>query len=199
MSTSRFPSALAALALAGVFLLLSGCERAASVPRVSTFVGYVENSDAFIALTHLNGEVMAYVCNGRDLAMWLRGDARDRVVELTSSEGHLRAVLDKRGVTGTFTSAQGGVHAFRAQPAAGSSGFYRAAQTVAGLGYVGGWILLSDGQQRGAVKADGVVIEGAVEPLDPARPVVSVPGGGTLTAQPVEEVLAADIVAANRF
>lgn len=198
MLSVRTRIATLGIVLAGLLILplLSGCERAVSVPRVHTFVGYVENSDAFIALTHLDGEVMAYVCNGRDVATWLRGAAHGDVVDLASGDARLRAVFDERGVTGSFTSAQGGAHAFRAQPAALGAGFYRATQTVAGLGYVGGWILLGDGQQRGAVKADGVIIDDA-EPLDPAQPMVAVPGGGTLTAQPVEEVLAAIVTTAS--
>lgn len=185
------------MALAGLLLLpvLPGCKRAASVPPVHTFVGYVENSDAFIALAQLDGEVMAYVCNGRNVATWLRGSASEDGIDLTAGEARLRATYERGGITGTFTSAQGGSHAFRARPAAQGAGFYRAAQTVAGLGYVGGWIVLSDGQQRGAVKADGVVVEEALAPLDMAHPVVALPGGGTLRAQPVADMLAAPAAA----
>ena len=178
---------------AGLLLLssLAACERAVGVPNVRTFVGYVENSDAFIALSQVDGEVMAYVCNGRDMATWLRGSSGDGAVELSSGEAHLRAAYDGSGFSGTFTSAHGGSHAFRARPAAQGAGFFRAAQTVAGLAYVGGWVVLGDGQQRGAVKAGGLLIEGARVPLDPGRPVVALPGGGALTARPVEDVLAA--------
>jgi hypothetical protein len=181
------------MVLAGLLLLplLSACERALSVPRVHTFVGYVENSDAFIALAQIDGEVMAYVCNGRDMATWLRGSASEGAIDLTSGEARLQASYGGAGVTGTFTSAQGGAHTFRARPAARGSGFYRAVQTVAGLGYVGGWIVIGDGQQRGAVKADGVLVEGTLAPLDPKTPTVALPGGGTLTAQPVADFLSA--------
>ena len=197
MSSLRTRTAALGVVIAGLLALsaLGGCERAGSVPRVHTFVGYVESSDAFVALTQLDGEVLAYVCNGRDVATWLRGSAVGGAIDLTAGEARLQAAYDGVTIIGTFTSAQGGSHAFRARPAAQGAGFYRAAQTVAGLSYVGGWIVLGDGQQRGAVKADGVLVEGALAPLDPAHPVVAVPGGGTLTARPVEEVLAAPAVA----
>lgn len=185
--TAALGVVLAALLLLPV---LSSCKRAVSVPRVHTFVGYVENSDAFIALTQLDGQVLAYVCNGRDVATWLRGSARGDALDLNSGEARLQAAYDGTGFTGTFTSAHGGSHPFRARPAAQGAGFYRAAQTVAGLSYVGGWIVLGDGQQRGAVKAGGVLVGGTLAPLDPERPTVELPGGGALTAQSVEEILA---------
>lgn len=179
------------IVLVGLLVLpaLPGCKRAVSLPHVRTFVGYVENSDAFIALSQVDGEVMAYVCNGRDLATWLRGPAGDDGLDLSAGEARLQATFDGAGFVGTFTSAHGGSHAFRARPATQGSGFYRAVQTVAGLGYVGGWIVLSDGQQRGAVKADSLLVEGTLPPLDPERPTVALPGGGALTARPVEDLL----------
>ena len=72
---------------------------------------------------------------------------------------------------------------------AGGARFYRASQTVAGVAYVGGWILLSDGQQRGVVKQNGAIIPGPQPRLDPARPVVTLPTVDTLMAEPAEAML----------
>lgn len=164
-----------------------GCRRAASGPHVRTFVGYVENSDAFIALVRVEDAVVAYVCDSRSTAAWLRGEAEGRAFVAASGEGRLRADFGKDAVTGTFTSAQGGAYPFTARPAAGGAGFYRATATLAGAAYVGGWVLLGNGQQRGAVKRDGVILQGPA--LDPARPAVALPGGGTLEAFPAARML----------
>ena len=177
--------------LAALFTVfaLTGCERPSTLPDVTTFVGYVENSDAFVALSRVDDRVVAYVCDGRTTAMWLRGNAEGDTFDVNSSEARLRASFGRDGITGTFTSAQGGAYPFTARPVAGGAGFYRASQTVAGVAYVGGWILLSDGQQRGAVKQNGAIIPGPQPRLDPARPVVTLPTAGTLMAEPAEAML----------
>lgn len=171
-------------------LVLAGCERPPALPDVTTFVGYVENSDAFIALSRVEDRVVAYVCDGRATATWLRGNAEGTTFDVTSGEARLRASFGRDGITGTFTSAQGGAYPFTARPAARGAGFYRATQTIAGVAYVGGWILLSDGQQRGAVKRDGAIVPGPQPRLDPARPAVALPAAGTLMAEPAEAMLA---------
>lgn len=190
MNTLRLT--LGALALGAILglAMLSGCERAGGAPRVHTFVGYVENSDAFVALVRADDSVVAYVCDGRKTATWLRGEADGRTFDVTAGEARLRAVFERGAITGTFTSAQGGAYPFVARPAAAGGGFYRATATLAGLGYVGGWIVLSDGQQRGAVKRDGVILRDAGA-LDPRRPTVTLPDGGTMRAEPAARMLAA--------
>ena len=195
MMTFRTIHKTATLAVAICFLAGSGCQPAAQGPTVVTFVGPVENSDAFIALSRVGESVLAYVCDGGDTATWLKGEATGSAFDLTSGHARLRATLRDGRLAGTFTSAQGGSHAFVAQRAAEGAGFYRAATTVAGVAYVGGWILLRDGQQRGAVKADGAIIPGPQPTLDPARTEVSLPGGGSLIAESVEAILAPSPVA----
>ena len=191
MPTSR--STLLTVTLALAILLLfpaSGCKPAASLPPVVTFVGPVENSDAFIALSRVGESVLAYVCDGGSTATWLKGEASGSAFDLASGEARLRATIRDGRLEGTFTSVQGGAHAFVARPAASGAGFYRAAQTAAGVAYVGGWILLRDGQQRGAVKADGAILSGPKPTLDPSRPEVALPGGEVLVAESVETMLA---------
>ena len=196
MNTIRIFFLTATLALAAYFSIFSsGCKPAVHVPTVVTFVGPVENSDAFIALSRVGESVLAYVCDGGNTATWLKGAATGSAFDLTAGEARLRATIRGGRLEGTFTSAQGGAHAFVAQQAAEGGGFYRAVQSAAGIAYVGGWILLRDGQQRGAVKADGAIIPGPQPTLDPARPEVSLPDGGSLIAESVEAMLAPSPVA----
>lgn len=190
-----FFSPFPVLVLALLLLLGTGCQRTASLPSVQTFVGPVESSDAFIALAIVDGEIMAYVCDGRDTATWLRGAASGDDLILTSDGARLRAQRTDEGLTGTLTLEQRS-HPFTVTPATGSAGFYRATETIAGVGYVGGWILLSNGLQRGALKRDGQIV--ATDALDPHHPTVSLSGGGTLEARPAEAFLAPGNPVASR-
>ena len=174
------PSLLAACL---AVLAAPGCYRAGGGEEARTYIGIVENSDAFVALVRVEDAVLAYVCDGRATAAWFRGDAEGRTFEAASGEGRLRAEFDDLAARGVFVSEEGGAYGFTAWPATGGAGFYRAAAVIAGSAYVGGWILLG-GQQRGAVTRDGVVVDEAG--FDPARPVVPLPGGPTLTALPAD-------------
>lgn len=184
---------LSRFALLSLLVLSSGCERVPSLPSVRTFVGPVEGSEAFVALSIVSGEVMAYVCDGHETATWLRGTVTDGDLALTADGMRLRALQTEQGFAGTLT-LETRSHAFTVTPAMRGGGFYRAAETIAGLGYVGGWILLNDGSQRGALKRDGAII--ATDALDPSAPTVSVLSG-SLQAQPVEAFLSGQPVASN--
>lgn len=184
---------LSRFALLSLLIVSSGCERVPPLPPVHTFVGHVEGSEAFVALSIVGGEVMAYVCDGRDTATWLRGTATDGDLALTADGMRLRAQRTAQGLTGTLT-LETRSHAFTVAPAMSGGGFYRAAETIAGLGYVGGWILLNDGSQRGALKRDGAIV--ATDALDPDAPTVPVPSG-SLQAQPVEAFLSEQAMASN--
>jgi hypothetical protein len=173
-----------------MLVMLPACERAVSVPRIGTFVGFVENSDAFVGLVRLDDQVVAYVCDGRTTATWLRGQAIRNSISLESDGTTLDGTFDGAGVIGTFTSAEGGVHRFKASPAVDGAGFYRASETIAGSAYVAGWIILRNGQQRGAVKRDGEIMPERDVTLDPTEPSIALPGGGMLTARPAERMLA---------
>lgn len=167
----------------------AGCRSKAGVPVAGTFVGHVDGTEAFVAVARAGKTVVAYVCDGVGTATWFRGAARGRTLDLSSGKARLQATITEAGVTGTFAPEEGPARAFAAQPAAGGAGFYRASRTVAGLSYVGGWIVLSSGAQRGAVKQNGTVLADGPIRLDPNDPVVVLPDGGTLTARPVADFL----------
>lgn len=165
-----FPACLALLtlvaALAAPSLALGG--RSASS---TGYAGTVAGTNAFIGLAAGPSGLTAYVCDSSGIAEWFRGAAG--ATTATSAHGyklHLSVAGGK--VTGTlsFPGVGGAVHSFSAAHVAAPAGLYRGTKTVTGRKYVGGWILLPDGRQRGAVTAGGTVV--ASSALNPASPVV---------------------------
>ena len=96
----------------------------------------------------------------------------------------LDAAFDDGGVSGTFTRPDSAPLHFTAEPAAVPAGLYRADASFADGDYVGGWVVLADGTQRGTVRRyETPLPEGTVDMrLDLDNPTIVVPGG-ILTAR----------------
>jgi hypothetical protein len=142
-----------------VAMLLAGCQ--ASAPKVQSFVGQGSNSNAFVGIVNDNGALTAYVCDGTEttinMAEWFKGSASNGAFDLTSeNSAHLTGAITAQGVTGTMTQADGRSVAFTIGPVSGNAGVYRADQTTGNGTYVGGWIVLPNGDQRGAVAFKGI-------------------------------------------
>jgi hypothetical protein len=151
-----------------VSIMLAGCDSgttstssgAAASPTAGTvrsFAGQVAGSDAFIAIAASQDKMMAYVCDGKNdqvsISEWFRGSISGDTFDLTSAGGaHLKGKLAD-SASGTVALTDGRELSFSAQATQAPAGLYRAEQTVAGTSYVGGWIVLSDQQQRGALNA----------------------------------------------
>lgn len=134
-------------------LLLVACGRTQSATPAGTFVGTVADTDAYIAIApQENNNIIAYVCDGQTISVWFRGERNENNLDLTATNGaRLQASLEPETATGSVTLADGQTHSFTATLASGEAGLYRAEETIDGNNFVGGWILLSDGNQRGAV------------------------------------------------
>jgi hypothetical protein len=138
------------------------------------WVGKVQGTDAFVALASNGHEVLAYVCDGKDISQWFHGVAGERYVNLgdgsvrfKQSGAKLDARLQTNVTTGTFTGVDGKRLDFTATRARGDAGLYRLEQTADGRKWVAGWVVLNDGKLRGA----RVSSTGAFEPetrLSPA-------------------------------
>lgn len=141
--------------LFGLFLLLGlvACGRDQNPAPTGTFVGTVEGTDAFIALVpQENNTVIAYVCDGQTISTWFRGDRTENGIDLAAANGaQLIANLEAETATGRFILPDGQEHTFTAQLATDPAGLYRAEEAIDGTEYVGGWIILADGDQRGAI------------------------------------------------
>jgi hypothetical protein len=136
-----------------------------------TYVGDVDGN-LFIALdiielegTEQERAIRAYVCDGAEVSVWMTGQFSSDEVTLTSGD-HRIVLTQLNSVSGTLSLAGGDEVPFTAERAAGEAGLYRAEATFEGINYVGGWIVLGSGEQRGAITLGGQVIENPT--LDPA-------------------------------
>ena len=122
------------------------------------FVGEVDGTDAYLALVSDGTRVLGYVCDSKKLSRWIDVAAiRDGAARLSARDGDDlgEAMLSAGRVSGTIT-IDGEQHTFRAEPASGEAGLYRAARVDREDGKLvegeveAGWIVLPDGTQRGA-------------------------------------------------
>lgn len=140
-------------------LLLAACGGGAQTVSGS-FVGKVDGSDAFIAVVlHTNGEVTAYVCDSSSISEWFKGNVDGTSLDLTNTSGaRLTADLTPDSFTGTFTASDGSPLTFTVQQEDEPYGLYRDEDTVDGVDLVAGWIVLPNGDQRGAVSGGGRIV-----------------------------------------
>ncbi len=133
-------------------LVACGREQTSTSPSGS-LVGTIDGTDAFIALVpQENDGLIAYICDGQTVSVWFRGERNGSAVDLTSATGErLQASLENNAAAGSITLADGQPHTFTASLTNGDAGLYRAEETLDGNNYVGGWIILNDGRQRGLV------------------------------------------------
>lgn len=161
MTTGRMRRAaiLTLLGLTAVLAFAAGCggngDNQGSGPKRGTFVGKVSGTNAYIALTTEGGKLGGYICDSKQVSVWLGAS------DLSGSSGELVSRVGKQLGEARFAedSASGKVeidgktHSFRAEPASGNAGLYRGA--VDGKYAVVGnleaaWVVLPDGTQRGA-------------------------------------------------
>ena len=143
---------------AALLLVLVACivpSRAQTV--TNTFVGRAADSNAFVAVVTTAGKAIAYICDGETLAEWFRGplttDGR-LDAKSTSEQSRITATITGNAVSGKVTLGAR-TYEFQAAPASGNAGLYRSDDTLDGTRYLGGWAVLSDTEQRGAVVGGG--------------------------------------------
>lgn len=108
----------------------------------------------------------AYLCDGEEHSTWLllEGDGDRVVLEADDVTVTLSDVSDNRladgadALSGEVSIAGEPPRTFIAERAQGDAGLYRG-ELVNSPRYVGGWIILNNGQQLGAVTLDGVVVD----------------------------------------
>jgi len=163
-----------------------------------SFVGKVDGSDSFIGIVVLETrETLAYICDSKLVSQWFRGSATADGLALSAGAAKLEATLSMDGVAGQVTLASGNALSFRASPATGAAGLYRAARTEGSRDFVGGWIILASGEQRGAVTAGPSLAIGTPTPqITAVSGQTSASGATPLIIQ--NPVLAVTPVLANR-
>lgn len=129
-------------------------------PLVS-YVGQVAGTNLFIGIAVENGAITAYVCDSAAVSIWLKGMQAGDGAVLTAANGTLLQVsLAGKVASGMLTLPDGTAYAFEAQAASGSpAGLYRLDRELdEGVYLLGGWIVLPNGEQRGALSANNTLI-----------------------------------------
>jgi hypothetical protein len=141
-----------ALVLIVLSLTLGACGGAQPTPETmlsGAWVGKVDGTDAYIAIASNGEEVMAYICDGKTITQWYRGQATTGGLDLAAGSAKLQAQLTVDAANGSITLADGESFNFQATRAAGDAGLYRLEETVDDETWTAGWVVLNDGQLRG--------------------------------------------------
>jgi hypothetical protein len=150
-----------------------------------TFVTQLGKGKTALALTLRGQQALAYCCDGDSLAEWFQGEvSTDGTLQLTSARhAKLEMQVGSRQITGKLTLPLGQAQAFKAAMVSTQSnaGLYRAKKMLGGIEYLGGWIILPNGKQVGAVRCGRSVVSRPW--LDPENPVVRVTAVLTLEAK----------------
>jgi hypothetical protein len=147
----------------------------------ATFVAATQNREALVAIVTSGDKTLAYVCDGEKVAEWYRGRAVAGAVNLTSTGGasKLEAKLDGGVWDGVITLEGDRRWTFRASSAAAPAGLYRSDDVINGARFLGGWVVLENGDQRGAVIGGGSTRPGAAFSAR-GKPTFSLAGVGSL-------------------
>jgi hypothetical protein len=151
-------------------------------PAPGTYVGAVEGTDMYAAVVvGPDGAALAYLCDGTGNAVdWVAGGFGGGVAGLSNDGGtFVELRIQGDGISGTVARGDDAAVTFSAALAEAPAGLYRATASFADGDYVGGWIVLEDGTQRGTVRRyETPLPERPFAPvLDLDALVVEVPGG----------------------
>lgn len=165
-------------------LTLHGLSACGGKSGSASFGGQVSGTPALIAFVRSGDQAVAYVCDGSPSAVtaaeWFSGHIAGGSLDVTNADGaHLAATFTGSQVTGTV-SLSGPPRTFTAASLKSDTGLYRAEGNFASVPYVGGWIVLSPTDQRGALSVAGKV--GPAPTLNTSTRVVQITGAGQLAA-----------------
>jgi len=151
------PGAVAAgLLLSVAFACNSG--GSATPPASHTYVGTVKGTAALVAVVVDGSRVEAYVCDGvpadpvgtsPTLQAWWNGTSDGHTIDVSQAAGRLRLQLTDADMTGTLSLADGRVFDVAGHVTANDAGLYRAEAASGSTKAVAGWILATNGEQRG--------------------------------------------------
>ncbi|HEX4358586.1 MAG TPA: hypothetical protein VH141_13740 [Pseudonocardia sp.] len=149
---------------------------ATQFPATAKYTGYTDGNHAAIAVTVRDGQVSAYLCDGKAVEGWYQGSASNGTLDAKGKGANaLSGTLSDRTLTGTV-SARGKSWTYSATPAKAPAGLYRAKSSTRTTG----WIKDSSGKVTGLAH-DGDTVTPA-GPLDPAT-AQSVEGGDRVVGQ----------------
>jgi hypothetical protein len=171
---ARWAAMLAAAAVAVAVAAVAGdalpARAVRAQPASGAFVGRLESIDAVIGIVVTDGgAVTAFVTDGRGIADWFRGVPGTGAALAARSGGQLQ-FPGGGAAAGRYIAADGRAAEFVADPALGQAGIYRAETLTSGEKVVSaGWVVMNDGQVRGALTVRADVDESDVTSgLDPS-------------------------------
>jgi hypothetical protein len=132
-----------------------------AAPVTGTFVSALEveaGPQPFLSLVVTPSNVLAYICDGETVAQWYLGTLQAGGLfeaRSTDRKSRITAQINAGSVVGAISLEAGRVLTFRAISATAEAGLYRSSDTLNGSRWLGGWVVLPDGQQRGAVIGSG--------------------------------------------
>jgi hypothetical protein len=132
---------------------------AGGVSSTNTWVGKVQDSDAYAAMLIKDTTRYVYVTDGKNVNFLFRGEIGETDVSnyftLRDDQDHVINVQAPQGNTfrGIITVTAGQHLNFSVSPAKGDAGLYRAKEGTA----ESSWIVLEDGTFRGARVTDGKI------------------------------------------
>ncbi len=109
--------------------------------------------------------VIVYLCDGANVSTWLFGEAIGDSVVVTDGDTQVELSLLETDVVGVLERAGEAPRLLVLEAATGEAGLYRSVESIGGVDHVGGWIVLNDGRQRGAITLGGEVVDNPT--LDP--------------------------------
>jgi hypothetical protein len=145
-----------AIPLAIAALLAAGCGGGSDDRAVEsgTYVAHIPGTQAYLAAVLSPDEVAAYLCDSDGTAAWFAHHSHDGgAASLVSRSGKARLTLTPAGdgLNARVRMPDGSTHAVALERATGSAGLYRAIAKTRGGVLEGGWVVLGDGSQRGAL------------------------------------------------
>jgi len=149
-------------------------------PAEVVYTGRAQGNPTAIAVAVKGEDSAAYLCDGKNLELWLKGTAKDGKVELKSADGAstLTAQLQANGSIAGTLSLAGTPLDFDIPVGPPPAGLYRGQNGETTVG----WIIMPNGQQVGIAKTGST--EKPAPMLDPSK------GGATVDGKfvPAEKV-----------
>lgn len=127
-----------------------------------SLVGRLDDPNAFVGLVVTNTEVVAYVCDGENLAQWFTGAMQGDRLDLSAAGGaRLTAEVrrpatgstDLQAASGTFQNAEGRALNFSTSAALGRAGLFRGTGTAGNTSLTMGVVVLDERNLRGILRA----------------------------------------------
>ncbi|WP_433795746.1 serine/threonine-protein kinase [Actinoplanes sp. CA-252034] len=116
-----------------------------------TMAGKVDDEAGTLAISIRDGQAIAYICDGDRLEAWLKGTAKNGLLNLTGKNNtKITGLFDARRAAGEVT-VEGRAHRFEIGVVRKPSGLYRLSSQVGGARVDGSWIVLPDGRQVGVL------------------------------------------------